>query len=158
MELSYLISDKYFNKLLANAENELLNGERIKFKKGATWRREYVPDFPGVYALFDKNELLYIGETGNLRERMNDVFRTVNHTFRRQLAKKRFGAGKTKKKFDGKIEALLDAFFDDDLYVSFVKSNFGRVEIETALVTKYQMKLLNSIKKRKLKRELDEVD
>ena len=88
---------------------------------------------------------------------MNDICRTVNHTFRKQLGHKRYGAIKTRKKFDTETEALLDLFFDEKLYVSFIKANFGRVEIETYLVTKYQKILLNSEKKRKLKLELDEL-
>lgn len=125
------------------------------------WRKEFVPDFPGVYALYEKVDsdyiLLYIGETGNLRERMSDICRTVNHTFRRQLGQERFFAVKTSKKFTPEIETLLDTFFDENLYVSFLKVNFGRTEIETYFVTKYQSILLKSETRRKLKIELDKL-
>lgn len=97
-----------------------------------------------------QSDLLYIGETGNLKERMFDICRTINHTFRKQYGHRKLNAPKTKKKFEPNIEKLLDNFFDEKLYVSFIKVNFGRTEIETYLVTKFQKLLLNSETKRKL--------
>ena len=48
------------------------------------------------------------------------------------------------------VENQLDDFFNNILHVSFLKVNFGRLEIETYIVTKYQNVILNSEKKRKL--------
>lgn len=159
--MTYLFSDIELKEVLIQAEKELEVNEKIKFQRFGNWRKEFVPDFPGVYALYEKIDskyvLLYIGETGNLRQRMSDICRTVNHTFRRKLAQKKFSAVKTGKKYEPEIEALLDTFFDENLYTSFLKVNFGRTEIETYLVTKYQSLLLNSEKKRKLKIELDKL-
>lgn len=159
--MTYLLEDTELNKVLLQADKELGDNEKIKFQRLNSWRKEYVPDYPGVYCLYEKvdNEyiVLYVGETGNLQERMSDICRTVNHTFRRQLGKKRFSAIKTSKKFEPEIETLLDKFFDENLYVSFLKVNFGRTEIETYLVTKYQGTLINSETKRKLKIELDKL-
>lgn len=159
--MSYLLSDAELKKIFFEADKELAQNEKIKFQRLNKWRKEFVPDFPGVYALYEKANsnytLLYIGETGNLRERMSDICRTVNHTFRRQLGQQRFSAIKTRKKFEPEIETLLDTFFDENLYASFLKVNFGRTEIETYLVTKYQSTLLNSETKRKLKIELDKL-
>ena len=157
--MEYLLSNIDLKTLLYHADTELEKCEKIKFQRMNSWRKEFIPDFPGVYALYEKvgSEyiLLYIGETGNLRERMSDICRTVNHTFRRQLGKKRFSGIITSKKFEFKTESLLDVFFDEDLYISFLKVNFGRSEIESYLITKYQKILLNSEIKRKLKIELE---
>lgn len=159
MHSNYLLSENELRKILIEAEQDLLSSDKIKFQKVKSWRDDIIPDFPGVYALYEnKDSLLYIGETGNLRERMSDICRTVNHTFRRELGHKRYNAIKTKKKFGSDIEILLDQFFDEKLHVSFIKVNFGRIEIETYLVTKYQSMLLNSEKKRKLKVKLDELN
>lgn len=159
MYSDYLIEQNKLTGTLIKAENNLLRSDKFKFQTTHNWRKEVVPDFPGVYALFENQDsLLYIGETGNLRERMSDICRTVNHTFRRQLACKRFGATKTSKKFDPDIELILDAFFEEKLHVSFIRVNFGRMEIEEFLVAKYQKILLNSEKKRKLKIALDELE
>jgi hypothetical protein len=155
----HLLEEIELKTSLFAAEKELNKSTKIKFVRAKTWRNEFIPDFPGVYALFerigDDYSVLYIGETGSLKERMSDICRTVNHTFRGQLAQKRFNGKKSKKKFDAEIETMLDTFFDDNLYLSFIKVNFGRTEIESYLVTKHQSNLLNSATKRKLKVELD---
>jgi hypothetical protein len=156
--MSYLLNEAELGNQLVQVEKDFLGCEKIKFQRLNKWRKEFVPDFPGVYALYekvgDKYILIYVGESGNLRERMSDICRTVNHTFRRQLGHQRFSAIKTNKKFEKETEALLDIFFDESLYISFLKVNFGRTEIESYLVTKYQNTLLNSETKRKLKIEL----
>lgn len=154
--MSYLLNDEESLNLFIQVEKDFLQSEKIKFQRLNKWRKEFVPDFPGVYSLYEKvgggkYTLLYIGESGNLRERMTDICRTVNHTFRRQLGHRRFSGVKTSRKFEKEIETLLDIFFDESLYVSFLKVNFGRTEIESFLVTKYQTTLLNSETKRKLK-------
>lgn len=156
--MDFLLSNSDLLTLLQNAEKELLHNEKIKFQRTNEWRK-VIPSFSGVYALYEKNEetfsLLYIGETGNLRDRMSDICRTFNHTFRRTLGHKIFNAIKTKSKFDSETEKLLDNFFDEKLYLTFLKVNFGRTEIESYLITKYQTELLNSVSKRKLKLVFD---
>ena len=114
---------------------------------------------PGVYALYEDNQiLLYIGETGNLRARMNEINRTVNHSFRKELGFTRFDGIKSKKKFEDNVELKLDDFFEQNLYVSFIEVNFGRLEIETFIITNHQTLLLNSIKKRKLDIEISKME
>ncbi len=160
--IKHLLTDTELRGALFAAEKELNEFNKIKFVRTKDWRNEFILDFPGVYALYerigDDYVLLYIGETGSLKERMSDICRTVNHTFRRQLGQKRFNGNKSKKKFDVEIESMLDNFFDDKLYLSFIKVNFGRTEIESYLVTKHQDILLNSETKRKLKMELDRLE
>lgn len=157
-----MLTDAELRSALLAAEKELNDSKKMKFVRTSDWRSENIPAFPGVYALYEKTDedyvLLYIGETGSLKERMSDICRTVNHTFRGQLGQKRFNGIKSKKKFDIEIESMLDSFFDDKLYLSFIKVNFGRTEIESYLVTKHQGILLNSETKRKLKVELDRLE
>ena len=162
MEMLYLLNDSALRQLLSRADKDLQEAEKFKFQRLHQWRKEVVPDFPGVYALYEKVDsnyvLLYIGETGNLRERMSDICRTINHTFRGKLGHHRFQATKIKGKFESAIENLLNNFFDESLYASFLQVNFGRTEIESFLVTKYQAILLNSESKRKLHIESDELN
>lgn len=155
--MKYHLNNSELNQLLQNSQNDLFNSEKHKFKKDRNWRNCQIPDTPGVYALYEnQNSLLYIGETGNLRERMDEINRTVNHSFRRQLGHSRFGGVKSKNKFDDHIEEQLNRFFIEKLYVSFIEVNFGRLEIETFIITNFQSILLNSEKKRKLKIEIDQ--
>lgn len=149
MEINYFIAEQDLQKLFAKAEQQLFSSERIKFQKETKWRVEKILSKSGVYALFEKDKLVYIGETGNLQDRMGDLNRTVNHSFRKQLGATRFGGIKSKRKFADEVEKLLDDFFSEHLYVSFIPVNFGRLEIETFLIDKHQAQLLNAEKKRK---------
>lgn len=80
---------------------------------------------------------------------MSEINRTVNHTFRSQIGYLRYGGFKSKKKFTDDIEILLDEYFATKMFVSFLPVNFGRLELETYLISKYQKGLINSVKKRK---------
>jgi hypothetical protein len=133
------------------AQEQLLRAQQLKFEKTKEWRLN-IPNSPGVYALYEKNnKLLYIGESGNLRERMNEINRTVNHSFRKQIGFLRFGGVKSKKKFEIDVESKLDLFFAEELYVAFIEVYFGRLEIEEFLINNHQRLLTNSVKKRKIK-------
>ena len=105
---------------------------------------------PAIYALFESEKLIYIGETGDLQKRMCDITRTVNHSFRKQIGHRKFMGEKSSKKFLPEIEVLLDKYFDEELYITFIEVNFGRLEIETYLIDKFQQQIINSEKKRKL--------
>ncbi|MCD9853362.1 hypothetical protein LUD75_01495 [Epilithonimonas sp. JDS] len=118
--MKYLLNHKNLSDILIEAEIKLFSSEKLKFKKDKTWRENSIPKSPGVYALFEGTEiLLYVGETGNLRARMNEINRTVNHSFRKQLGFTKFKGIKSSKKFDDDIEKQLDLFFSESLYVSF---------------------------------------
>ena len=137
--------------VLHDAQEKLLRAKRHKFKKSLAWRRENIPSAPGIYALFEPgNRLMYIGETGNLRDRMSELNRTVNHSFRKQLGHKKFKGIKSKQKFSDDIELLLDKFFDEELHVAFIEVYFGRLEIEEFIITNHQDYLINTSKKRKI--------
>ena len=157
--MKYLLNNNDLNEVLSTSEKNLFSSEKIKFKKDKTWRDNSIPSKPGVYALYEGTEkLLYIGETGNLRARMNEINRTVNHSFRKQLGFTRFEGVKSRKKFNVDVEQKLDLFFDENLYVSFIEVNFGRLEIETSIISNHQTLLLNSEKKRKLKMEITKLE
>ncbi|RMA67709.1 GIY-YIG nuclease family protein [Ulvibacter antarcticus] len=142
--------------ILHLTQEKLLTAERIKFEKNIEWRRKMIPDGPGIYALFEKNnKLLYIGESGSLRERMGEINRTVNHSFRKQIDHIRFNGVKSSKKYNSEVETKLDKFFDEEIYVSFVEVYFGRLEIEEFMISNHQMFLTNSFKKRKFKTVMD---
>ena len=152
MNYNFNIDSKDLNQIVLNAETALKSSEILKFERTKSWRAN-IPRFPCVYALYEKKEtLIYIGETGNLQKRMSEICRAGGHAFRRQLGCKNMKALliKGKKKFEPETEMQIDSFLDNDLYVSFIEVNFGRLEIETYLITKNQKFLLNSEKKRKL--------
>lgn len=82
---------------------------------------------------------------------MNEINRTVNHSFRKQLGHLKFGRIKSRQKYDLEIESKLDLFFAEELYVAVIEVYFGRLEIEAFLISNHQELLTNSISKRKLR-------
>ncbi|MCM4156254.1 GIY-YIG nuclease family protein [Gramella sp. AN32] len=148
--MKYKLNQSELIEILERIEKELFNSKRIKFKKCKDWRKNNVPNEPGIYAIFENDDnLIYIGESGNLKDRMNEINRTVNHSFRKQFGYLRYRGIKSRKKFTDDIEMLLDEYFANNIYVSFLPINFGRLEVESYLIGKFQEKVINSIKKRK---------
>lgn len=147
MKKYYLETDT-LKKTFLEIEIELLKSNRLKFEKSKDWRSNKIPNEAGIYAFFDtKGTLMYVGESGNINARMDEVNRTVNHSFRKQLGAKMFGGVKSSKKFEVDVEKKLDEYFDKNIYVSFLLVNYGRLEIETFLIDKHQETLYNSEKK-----------
>ncbi|AYN69066.1 hypothetical protein D1013_17620 [Euzebyella marina] len=130
-------------------ENELIQAEKIKFSLKRTWSSNF-PNKPGIYAIFDENKLVYIGETANLKERMKEVKRTYNHSFRRKLG--RFiieGAKITNGKFEETLELKLNDYYLERIYFTYKEINFGRLEVESHLIHRHHTNgLLNSLGKR----------
>lgn len=136
-------------EFVSTIESELNNMEKIKFSFDRSWSKKF-PDGPGVYAIFDKDKLVYFGETANIKERMKEVKRTVNHSFRRKLGRKINPEAKiVKGKFPKELEAFLDRFYKVRLYFAYKSLNFGRLEVESHLIHRnYGKGLLNSLGKR----------
>jgi len=135
------------NNYYEKVKEQLLSNDRYKFDKINNWCNS-LDALPGVYAIFFDADLKYIGETGNFKARMREVHRTYNHSFRKKLGYT-FGEKLVKNTFSSIIEEKLDAIYHNSISVTFVPVPFGRLEIETKLVTEFQKQILNSIKKRK---------
>lgn len=147
----HLYKERELYKVLIKAEKQLFTSPRIKLERTLLWRKEYLTHIPAVYAIFENDKLIYIGETGDLLKRMSDFTRTVNHSFRKQIGHRLFSGIKSTKKFNDDIELKLDKYFDETLYIQFIEVNFGRLEIETYLIDKYKEQVINAPKNRKLK-------
>lgn len=74
------------NEIYSTADNLLKTNPRITFSFDRKWSDKF-PSRAGVYAIFYNDQLFYIGESANLKERMKEIKRTVNHSFRRKLGK-----------------------------------------------------------------------
>ena len=122
---------------------------KIRFDFDRKWSSNF-PAKAGIYAIFDNEELIYIGETANIKERMKEVKRTYNHSFRRKLGKHlNQGAVIENGKFDEVIELALNGYFTNQISFSFKVLNFGRLEVESHLIHRHHKNgLLNSIGKR----------
>ncbi|MFA8451907.1 MAG: hypothetical protein ACEPOW_14525 [Bacteroidales bacterium] len=146
--MNYNLTKEEQREVFNNSEEALLRGNKVKFDFNRNWSSNF-PNRSGVYAVYEINELLYIGETANLKERMKEIKRTYNHAFRKKLGEIRFnGIIEKQGKYSEKIESQMNEFYREKLYISFIEVNFGRIEIESHLIEKYQDRILNSESKR----------
>lgn len=135
------------DEIIQYCERELFTKEKIKFSLGTEWLDEF-PNRAGVYAIFDNNEFVYVGETADIRERMKDVRRTANHSFRRKLGKKLVeNAEILTHKFQDSIENTINEYCVNHISGTFIEINFGRLEIESHIMQRHKG-LLNSLGKR----------
>jgi len=96
--------------------------------------RSLVPRGGGVYVIWLKGQEmrpLYVGETAHLHERLGDLARTLNHTFRRQV-KKQLERGK---RTIGERE--LSAHIERRFRISYLPVSFGRKELEEYLICRW---------------------
>jgi GIY-YIG catalytic domain len=142
-----ILTDIEIEKIMHTCDFEIKSMVKIKFSFDKKWTDNF-PKQAGIYAIFRHDCLVYIGETANLKERMKEVKRTLNHSFRRKLGKHlNSDAVIVNGKFEDKIESDLDFEFENHISFTYKIVNFGRLEIESALIHRNE-DLLNSIGKR----------
>tara|TARA_R110002124_G_C8971374_1_gene515140 strand:- start:3439 stop:3888 length:450 start_codon:yes stop_codon:yes gene_type:complete len=136
-------------KFVDTLENQLIISKKIKFSFDRDWSENF-PSKAGIYAIFDKEKLVYVGETANIKERMKEVKRTYNHSFRRKLGKFLFEGSKiVKGKFEETLELRLNDYYLDRILFTYKELNFGRLEVESHLIHRHHSNgLLNSLGKR----------
>jgi len=147
------MDDKDAGKILKKYERLLFsNKNNMPVELTLDWVRKF-PIEPGVYAFFKQDELVYIGETGSIQGRMNDVRSTRNHTLRRNIGTKRFSKHKHYKeasstnKFPDNIESLVDKYMKK-MSVSVVPINIGRTEFEEYMTDKYEIDYNKKLKRK----------
>jgi hypothetical protein len=136
------MNKRILNKL-QQLEIELKKVHRISLKPHPGWNND-VPRHGGVYVIWEKKSKkpVYIGETCHLKHRFSDLRHSVNHTFRRQIAKRL------------KLEYLSDSTLSERLSkiysISYLTINFGRKELEEYLILRWRKSLINKPQKRLL--------
>jgi hypothetical protein len=100
-----------------------------------------VPSSSGVYALYDCTGLIYVGESGCLSQRFQDLFETRHHTFRRKLGQRQFGSeagfqpATSKRCFSPDIETRLTEYMKSELNYLVAPTTYCRCEIEERVVS-----------------------
>lgn len=130
-------------------------------KKKIILTREWTKQFDklrGVYFIFEKEELKYVGETGSLNGRMADLLNTKNHTLRRSIGERMFSKEKGYQKASSKlsyipaIEKKLNVYMEVNLFVSCLPLEIGRKEFEEWVIdSNPKILFYNKRKKRKAK-------
>lgn len=130
-----MITEQHAKEIIAHYSEELLNKVR---RQPIIMQRQWASKFPqeaGIYAVFLKDEVVYIGETGKIRGRLCDLMNTQNHTLRRNLCKglfsekEGFQKASSKKKFPPHIEEMVNEALEM-MEIAFMPISLGRTEIE----------------------------
>jgi excinuclease UvrABC nuclease subunit len=147
-----MINDKDHKEHLDYLVDCLINKERLTITLNRAWSRDFF-DGPGVYVFFEKNNIVYVGETTSIKERMRDVLDTRHHTLRRKIGAFNFSEvpgfkkANSKAKFITQIEDLVSEWMNKKMKFSFVQASLGRKELEELIIKRYSPKY-NSVSKR----------
>ncbi|UUW07675.1 GIY-YIG nuclease family protein [Flavobacterium plurextorum] len=121
---------------LENLKKTILS--KNNFKK-VIMTREWaskIPSSAGVYVFKDVENIVYVGETGNLRGRMKDLLDSRHHTVRRTIGERfycsipGFQKATNKIKFPDNIEFLVNDHICTKLSLAYLEVKLGRKELE----------------------------
>lgn len=136
------LTDDQVDSLLDSFENKLFSQERKSISLTKKWAEEFSED-AGVYAVFEDDEIVYVGETGKLTGRFADLLDTRNHALRRNVGKQRFHSApgykdaSVRDKFPTHIETLVENRIKNNMKVSVLTLKLGRLELEEWLIEKH---------------------
>jgi hypothetical protein len=118
--------------------------EFIRYSHSRKWKNTF-PNNAGAYGIyFDGDEPVYVGESGNLRKRMNDMFDSRNHVFRRSYGTQLFSdrenyrPASSRKQFPPELELDLNVEMERYVRVYCISLFFGHKEIEEHLIEHYK--------------------
>ena len=114
-------------------------GNRKKIVLTREWTKQF-EKLKGVYFIFEKGEMKYVGETGSLNGRMVDLLNTKNHTLRRSIGERLFFnetgymKASSNQSFNPQIEKMLIKYIEENLTVSCLPIEIGRKEFEEWII------------------------
>lgn len=149
-----MLSAEELNRLFQKVELQLRESEKIQIYGVTNWSST-LPKLPGIYAVWNRNnQIVYVGETSNLQERMNDLKDTRHHTLRRSVGHMEFSRepdfhrANSKIKFSPRIEEMVTDYFKANLSLTYCATKIGRKEFEEYLMKKYKPKYNSSLGRR----------
>lgn len=94
----------------------------------------------GLYFVWENSELVYVGESGNTKNRMSNLKNTPNHTLRRKIGISLGFILNSNKKFSATEETQLNQYCQNHCTMAFVTIPVGRREIEENYIFTYKPK------------------
>ena len=115
-----------------SSEIKQLKRSRRELNLGSNGWHKNIPSSSGVYVIWEGVTALYVGESSSLRERLRELDRTINHTFR------------SKAKGVYKVEEKeLSKFINKTFTISYLTLNRGRKELEEFLIADWDTSKFN---------------
>lgn len=151
-----MLDIKKQTKYLKYLERKLVGGKKNHIILDRVWTKEF-PDTAGVYVFFEKNKLVYVGETKSLNKRMADMLNTRNHTLRTKIGAFNFSKvpgyqkASSKKCFTPDIEKRVADHLKNKMQIAYVPVSLGRKELEEYMTDKYLTKYNSPSKRGKRK-------
>jgi hypothetical protein len=131
-----MLEEKQIESYLREMENKLVkHKKRKKTELSNDWANGF-PDEPGVYVAFENGDVVYVGETGNIRARMKDLLDSRHHSLRRNIGRLHFSKtldykdANTKEKFPQTIEEKLERWIEEKIRIFELPVKLGRKELE----------------------------
>lgn len=141
-----MLTDKQIEDYLEDMESKLTktqSRERPLLTKDWVERQ---PSGSGVYVAFENHQIVYVGETGDIRGRMGDLMDTRNHTLRRSIGRVNFSnedgynEATTSRKFPSHVEEKVDSWLKLSIEIAVLPMKLGRKELEEKIYRKYKPK------------------
>ncbi|PJK16937.1 hypothetical protein CQS04_07220 [Chryseomicrobium excrementi] len=148
IKLDLVEQENFYNSLFMQIQNSLK--ERTEYPLYSDDWLQMAPSAPGIYFVFHLNEIVYVGESANLKKRMKDLRNTYNHTLRRKLGKalfqnhEHYSISSSVKKYHPSIEEAITKYALDNLKVTYFELKIGRKEMESAFINGPKLPIYNS--------------
>lgn len=95
---------------------------------------------PAIYIFREDSEVCYVGETTNLHYWMNDVIYKKSKTNRSNSGSSNFFKTTLEMRFSDNIEAMLNKLTQNQLTISYIYVDLGRLELMERLLDKFKPK------------------
>jgi len=140
-----MFTDRQIAEYIESLKHDILKVEKHAARLNAEWSKTF-PRKPGCYVVYESGELVYAGETDNLRRRMGNLRNTTNHVLRRNIGKAKFSKiqdfepATSNKKFPAHIEKMLNEYIEEKIKVAVMPVRLGRKELEETMVREFSCK------------------
>ena len=125
---------KEVDRHLGNLWQRLKNRKKRHPWSSDKWLRKI--NGAGVYGIFDKktHKLVYVGISGDLRSRMNDLKLAIHHSFTKKIGKEYLDKKMPKRGYSIEDSRKLMRYISKNFQVAFQPVILGRKELETWII------------------------
>ncbi len=146
--MKYFLTNDELKSVVNDADKQLFSAQKKSVSSIDTKFKKKIKRLACIYAFLEQTghddyRILFIGESGNLKKRLENLNDTDKHVFRKHIGKFRFQKQLVnEKRFKSSVEKKINSFIAELVYISFIPVNFGRMEIKSQLIRKYKDQLL----------------